>query len=357
MNEATFESEIRYTFLAETSEMLEDIENIFMQLENNPQDFSKMPKLLRIMHTIKGSSATVGYHEIANFTHKFETLLVGIRDGKIDTTQEIIELLLEGNDCLKQAVSILHKNLKAILIHLTKTENKIDAILEEKLNKKIENNKYENKITTEFIPKVSQSKNNENKKGSILVCDDDNELLESIQEMLQNENYYVTTCDHAATALEILKTQNIDVIMTDLKMPGIDGLEFTQKVRNINIYIPIVFVSGNISREHVQKFLRFGVIDFIDKPFTIDSILLVIGRAMRSKNLWNELITISKSCFKIFVFIQKIDSLISDKNPEFEHSKERELLKECLAEIQQTTARLLAAEKNSQQSYSKENLK
>ncbi|BBH53852.1 response regulator [Fluviispira sanaruensis] len=356
MNEATFESELRYTFLAETSEMLDDAESIFMHLESTPKDLSKLPKLLRIMHTIKGSGATVGYSEIGNFTHKFETLLVAIRDQKIETSEEIIDLLLVSNDCLKKCIAILQKDLKSKLAHLIETEKKIDDVLSEKLHTKVKNisqNSFENDIVKEKKSTINQTENSQNSKGNILICDDDEELLETISEMLQIENYNVTACNQATTALEILKNQNVDIILTDLKMPGMDGLEFTKKIRNLNIYIPIVFISGNISREHIKQFLRFGVSDFIDKPFTSDGLILVAERAMRTAHFWRELLTISKSCFKIFVFIQKIDALLSDKHKDILLSGERDILKECLAEIQRTTSRLLEVEKDTQSSFIK----
>ncbi|WP_186647331.1 response regulator [Fluviispira vulneris] len=356
MNESTFESELRYTFLAETSEMLDDAENIFMHLESSPKDLSNMPKLLRIMHTVKGSGTTVGYTEIGNFTHKFETLLVAIRDKKIDTSEEIIDLLLASNDCLKKCITILQKNLKSKLVHLDEIEKKIDSVLSEKLNTKVEKinqDSFDDIRKNDKKSVVNQTTNSQNSKGNILICDDDEELLETVSEMLQMENYYVTACNKAETALEILKTQNFDIIFTDLKMPGMDGLEFTKKIRNINIYIPIIFISGNISREHVKKFLRLGVSDFIDKPFTSDALLLVAERAMRTAHFWKELLTISKSCFKIFVFIQKVDALLSDKHKNILLSGEREILKECLAEIQKTTSRLLAVEKDAQSSFLK----
>mgnify|MGYP003352064594 CR=1 FL=1 len=61
MNELSFEIELRNTFITETQEMLEETESIFMQLELHPDDLSKMVKLLRIIHTIKGSGAVVGF--------------------------------------------------------------------------------------------------------------------------------------------------------------------------------------------------------------------------------------------------------------------------------------------------------
>lgn len=124
MNDSSFEAELRTTFLTEAHEMLDDVENIFMQIEQDPSDLSSMNKIMRLVHTIKGSGAIVGFKSLAEFAHKFETFIVAIRDKKIVLTTEMVDILLEGNDALKKSVSLLKKDHNIELEHLQKTEKK-----------------------------------------------------------------------------------------------------------------------------------------------------------------------------------------------------------------------------------------
>lgn len=164
--------------------------------------------------------------------------------------------------------------------------------------------------------------------------------------IIEQQNYYVYAIDNAQEALDILNTKKIDVIFTDLKMPKIDGFQFTEKIRKINKYIPIILVSGNLDLESSKKFLKLGVNDFIDKPFNTNNLLFVLERAMKTKYIWHELLKISKACFKTYVYFQKMDSFINNENVASDIIKDREILKNCLDEIKETTINILDFEKS-----------
>lgn len=357
MNEESFESELRNTFLSETEEMLEDTESIFMQIELSPDDLSKMDKVLRIVHTIKGSGAVVGFNEVAHFTHKFETLLVAVRDKLVIASAEVVDLLLASNDCLKHCVALLKKDHKAILHILKKTEVQLEEVLKKNLSQSScaeavssveteKSNKQQDESISSIPETTTSSKDSHKTKGTILVCDDEEDILDSLNQILTYDNYTVITSNKASMALEILKNESIDIILTDLAMPGMNGLELAMKIRKINNYIPIIFISGNVSREHMKKFLEIGVNDFLDKPFTVEQILLVTDKAMYSRFLWNELLTISKACFKTFVYVQKLETFFLQASNNLEtHKFDNQLLKNCLSEIQQSTKNLLRIEK------------
>ncbi|APJ03136.1 response regulator [Silvanigrella aquatica] len=367
MNELSFEIELRNTFISETQEMLEETESIFMQLELHPEDLSKMAKLLRIIHTIKGSGAVVGYNDLTNFIHKFETILVAARDKIIDLSSELLDLFLQINDILKKVITTLQDNQNASLSFLNDIEKKLEEVLKDKLNLVVKEHKSkelnedvnknnEKQAEQKKIQKSSKAKIKAPSKGKILLCDDEKDILESLQQILEMDNYTVLITERASKALEILKSEEIDIIVTDLAMPEMDGLTLSKEIRQINQFIPIVFVSGHIAREHAKKFMELGVTDFVDKPFTIDTLLLAIDRALQSKSLWKEILKISRACFKTFVYIQKMESLLLNTELEAEILKERTLLKECLNEIQKSTMRLLEIEKDNKEIQSKVNI-
>ncbi|MGY3803847.1 response regulator [Pigmentibacter ruber] len=332
MDKLSFEKELINTFISETKEMLDETEAIFMQLEKNPQDFSHMDKLLRFLHTIKGSAGVVGIDGIVKFTHVFETLLIEIKNKKIELSQGILDTLLNGNDNLKQAINGIDKDINFELKFLHEPLTKIENILHSK-NLKLEEN---TKTFQEEVKKV---------KGNVLVIDDENEIAEFIKQVIEKENYFVVTKENGFEALEYLKQNEIDVIFTDLKMPKMDGFVFTEHLREINLYIPVILVSGNLDLDYAKNFLRLGVTDFIEKPFKFLDILLVLEKAMKTRNMWKELLKISKACFKTFVYVQKLDTLLNSSENNNQYLTDRQILQQCLDEIKSATTKLLNFEK------------
>ncbi|MES2614110.1 MAG: response regulator [Bdellovibrionota bacterium] len=342
MNNFSFEAELQKTFLEEAQEMLDNTENVFLQIETNPNDLSKLDKILRLVHTIKGSGLTVGFNALGHFTHKFENLLVCIRDKNFIPSPDIIDILLEGNDTLKQYINLLKQNPTAT-IDVSKLEAKIVSALEIFNPTSQSSSTISNKTPIPLQPELSAT--NKSSKGRILVCDDEKSIVEILIDILQNESYDVFSTNSAMGALEILEKQEIDVILSDLKMPKMDGIEFLTQVRKINNFIPVIFISGNPSRENFIKFLELNVHDFVDKPFTEEQILLVAKKALRTKAQWDGLLTITKNCFQSYASIQKITALASDKSLNEAQIKEVAFLEKCMEEMRKATTSLLNSER------------
>ena len=119
------------------------------------------------------------------------------------------------------------------------------------------------------------------KQINVLVVDDDKSVLSTLSEMLSELRLNPLTTSSAAEALEKIKTQQIDLIITDLMMPNMDGFEFMQKARQINSNIPIVVISGHGDTENVVKALSQGAYNFLTKPFTLKEIGDVVKRGLR----------------------------------------------------------------------------
>ncbi|WP_397599587.1 response regulator [Silvanigrella sp.] len=264
--------------------------------------------------------------------------LISVKNNKIILSQEIIDILIAGNDCLKKSMDIIDVEPKSELAHFNQIRDSIDKILN--LGKKENSNKKTENLSPP--PPI------ENKKsiGNVLILDDEKEILEYMKIVVEQQNYLVYVLDNAKDALDILNTKKIDVILTDLKMPKIDGFQFTEQIRKINKFIPIILVSGNLDLESSKKFLKLGVNDFIDKPFNTNNLVFVLDRAMKTRYIWNELLKISKACFKTYVYFQKMDSFINNGNVDSDILKDREILKNCLDEIKETTINILDFEKS-----------
>lgn len=109
----SFEAEIKQDFLNEAKELLVNTERCFLNIEKCPHDRQNLNELFRLAHNLKGSSGAVGFSDLAEFTHKLESLLLELKEHRLQITTAIIELLLRSNDYLIRTVDLLQKDITA----------------------------------------------------------------------------------------------------------------------------------------------------------------------------------------------------------------------------------------------------
>jgi CheY-like chemotaxis protein/glycine cleavage system H lipoate-binding protein len=113
----------------------------------------------------------------------------------------------------------------------------------------------------------------------VLVVDDEQIVLDSVKKHLRKENFTVHTSYAVRPALDILSKQKIDIILTDLMMPDIDGLEFMAMVKEDYPHIPMIMVTGYATINTALQATQIGAFDYIAKPFTKKELLGVLHRA------------------------------------------------------------------------------
>jgi DNA-binding NtrC family response regulator len=118
---------------------------------------------------------------------------------------------------------------------------------------------------------------------SVLIVDDDLALLEALPETLRLRMGGVTveTADSAAAALDRIATRDYDAIVTDIKMPGMDGLELLDEIRARRPGTPTLVITGHGENDLVVHALRGGARDFIQKPIDRDYFVAALYRAIR----------------------------------------------------------------------------
>jgi DNA-binding response OmpR family regulator len=114
----------------------------------------------------------------------------------------------------------------------------------------------------------------------ILVVDDDQDLRESIAEVLSEAGFAVTEADRGEEALEHLAHKNFDLILLDLIMPGLSGLELMGRIREKSPRMPVIMITAFASVDNAVAAMRQGASDYITKPFRIDALLASVGRVL-----------------------------------------------------------------------------
>jgi two-component system nitrogen regulation response regulator NtrX len=125
-------------------------------------------------------------------------------------------------------------------------------------------------------------------KAYILVIDDDANTLASLARAFRLAGHEATVCDNAARALELAKTERFDLILSDVVMPGRDGIALLEDLKNAGVTAPTVMISGQATIEMAVKATRLGASDFLEKPISTEKLLLTVENALRLKHLEEE---------------------------------------------------------------------
>lgn len=123
------------------------------------------------------------------------------------------------------------------------------------------------------------------KNVSILVVDDEPSARDMVADILTDDGYAVTTADGGEAALKHLEASSFDLIISDLMMPSMDGIELTRKIKAAGIDAPIIVITGFATIEHAVESMKAGAYDFITKPFNIDQIKITVQKALETKRL------------------------------------------------------------------------
>jgi len=125
-------------------------------------------------------------------------------------------------------------------------------------------------------------------KAHILVIDDDPNTLASLARAFRLAGHEASVCDNASRALELAKEQRFDLILSDVVMPGKDGIALLEELKAAGVTSPSVMMSGQATIEMAVRATRLGAIDFLEKPVGTDKLLLTVENALRISRLEEE---------------------------------------------------------------------
>jgi DNA-binding NtrC family response regulator len=119
----------------------------------------------------------------------------------------------------------------------------------------------------------------------LLIVDDDSSTLASLARAFRLAGHEATVCDNANRALELVKSQPFDMMLSDVVMPGKDGITLLEELRNLGIMLPVVMISGQATIGMAVRATQLGAIDFLEKPLSTDKLLLTVDNVLKLKRL------------------------------------------------------------------------
>jgi two-component system, NtrC family, nitrogen regulation response regulator NtrX len=125
-------------------------------------------------------------------------------------------------------------------------------------------------------------------KAHLLIVDDEANTLASLSRAFRLAGHEAIVCDSAAKALELVKTDRFDLILSDVVMPGKDGLALLAELKQQGVTTPVVMMSGQAHIEMAVKATRLGAIDFLEKPVSTEKLLLSVENALKLQRLESE---------------------------------------------------------------------
>src|SRR5215470_3275169 len=124
--------------------------------------------------------------------------------------------------------------------------------------------------------------------SNILIIDDEKAIRKTLSEILSYEGYKIEEAGDGEEGLKRFREKNYDVVLCDIKMPKLDGIEFLDKAREANPDIPVIMISGHGTIETAVEAVKKGAFDYISKPPDLNRLLITIRNAMEKKSLVTE---------------------------------------------------------------------
>lgn len=119
----------------------------------------------------------------------------------------------------------------------------------------------------------------------ILVVDDEEGLREGLSRLLEDEGYRVLCASTGEQAFEIVRQTHVDLVLTDMKMPGMNGIELLKKVRAIRQEIGVIILTGFGEIESYIEAMNFGAMEYVSKPFKVNELKFIVQKILNRSNV------------------------------------------------------------------------
>lgn len=168
--------------------------------------------------------------------------------------------------------------------------------------------------------------------SKILIIDDERAIRSTLSEILQHEGYKVDLAENGEEGLQLFKSTVFDVVLCDIKMPKMDGMEFLEKTRQINPDVPIIMISGHGTIETAVEAVKKGAFDYVAKPPDLNRLLITLRNAMDKTSLVTEAKVLKRRISKVQDMIGQSHAILK--------------IKETIEKVAPTDARVLVTGEN-----------
>ena len=134
----------------------------------------------------------------------------------------------------------------------------------------------------------------EGRVGRILVVDDERSMRDFMEILLQRDNHEVVSCGSAAEAVLALESVDFDVVISDIRMPGMSGLELLDRVQQLAQDTLVILITAHGTTESAVDAMKRGAYDYLTKPCSVDEIRVVVDKALEKRSLASENLSLKR---------------------------------------------------------------
>lgn len=287
------DDELVLEFRREGLDSLEEAELALLDIDKGAKFTSRYNAIFRTFHSIKGGAGMLGMDKLSEHVHHLESLLEKVKkDQKF--APAMVDYLLKGIDAAR--------------LYLDGGSPEFE--LKDPLVENIQNIEQKTAAKQSSIEKLKEKRS---KLGLVMLVDDNQDIVELLSEIIRSSGFDVQEFLNGTNLLEKIKEQLPDVVLTDLQMPGINGMEILQKVHKIDPDLPVVFLSGHLNKEVCIDALSNGAYAFIEKPFNETKIVNILINAVKKYRIMK---IINQSINFIFYQFSDIDDFLKSQGKE-----------------------------------------
>ena len=120
---------------------------------------------------------------------------------------------------------------------------------------------------------------------AVLIVDDEVSIIDSLEGILSDDGFEVMHAFNGYEALKMIEKQSPDIVLLDIWMPGMDGIETLKEIKKTSPHLPVVMITGHGTIESAVDATKSGAYDFLEKPLSIDKVMVTINNALNFRKL------------------------------------------------------------------------
>jgi CheY-like chemotaxis protein/HPt (histidine-containing phosphotransfer) domain-containing protein len=298
-----------------------------LKLERDPTDSSQIDAIFRLAHTIKGSGLAAGFDDLAHLVHNFENVLTRVRNKQLELDGKLVDLLLETNGMVRTYVLALKED-HAAAIDTAELSSRLlqyidsDSAAQKQASPSASVGFFDDEPQTKAVeaavpyahvssiiahlPAIENVDSDQllaafRRMPTVLLCDDEAEILSLLADCLDGMHIKILTASNGRDALEKMNKNHIDLVVSDIMMPEMNGIELLTRVRERDIKIPVIFISGFADREVLIDIMSRGAYSFIDKPFSPDTVHMHVVNGLKMKLMQDAVHQLSTLNFRAYL--------------------------------------------------------
>jgi FixJ family two-component response regulator/HPt (histidine-containing phosphotransfer) domain-containing protein len=282
-------------FVFEALEMVESAQNLLLKIESaegtTSDKFSE--EILRTFHTLKGACGMFGLQELEKCFHFFEDLY--LKDSKNKSISvPVVEYLLKGLDAVKNSLESKEPFVYGLSMPSSKQHAKVEILVpddtaviqtkptkalnkdEDVPQKKAMESQSLNEYKSSRYQKIRTDESPLDQQALVYIIEDNNEIREQLRELIESLDYRSKGFEDPVLALDQIRDDDPDLIITDINMPNISGMDFISRIYPMFPHLPVIICSGYVTKEICIEFLSYGAAGIIEKPYNPDDLLSMV---------------------------------------------------------------------------------